>query len=86
MMGRYEKAMERASMFNENNYTRKCELLKEKLTDEYKLWNLKKAKYPNRFYDVDRDVNALRGIMTKLEYSATDKSTIDRLCYKYNVM
>lgn len=85
MMGKYEKAMERASVFNENNYTRKAELLKQKLTEEYKLWSLKKAKYPNRFHDVDRDVNALKSIMSKPEMSASDKSTVDRLCYKYSV-
>lgn len=85
MMGKYEKAMERASAFNQNNYPKKAQLLKEKLTDEYKLWSLKKAKYPNRFHDVDRDVNTLKSIMLKEELSAADKSTVDRLCYKYSV-
>lgn len=85
MMGRYDKAMERASILNKNNYPKKCEILREKLTEEYKLWNLKKAKYPNRFYDVDKDVNTLKGIMAKTELSATDKSIIDRLCHKYSV-
>lgn len=85
MMGKYEKAMERASAFNDNNPSRKAELLKQKLTDEYKLWSLKKAKYPNRFHDVERDINALKLIMSKPEMSAADKSTLDRLCYKYSV-
>jgi len=85
MIGKYEKAMERASAFIENNHSKKAELLKQKLTEEYKLWSLKKAKYPNRFYDVERDVTALKLIMSKPEMCASDKSTIDRLCYKYSI-
>lgn len=85
MMGRYEKAIEAASVFNKSNYKMKVENLKNKLTEEYKLWSLKKDKHPNRFYDVERDVNALKGIMAKVELSASDKTTVDRLCNKYNV-
>lgn len=84
-MGRYEKAMEAASAFNKNNYTMKVETLKNKLTDEYKLWSLKRNRHPNRFQDVERDVNVLKGIMGKIELSQSDKATIDRLCNKYNV-
>lgn len=85
MIWKYEKAMERASIFNANNYPRKAEMLKEKLTEEYKLWSVKKTKHPNRFEDVDRDVNALKGIMAKDEMSQSDKATVDRLCNKYSV-
>lgn len=70
---------------NSGNYSHKLESLKNKLTDEYKLWTLKKTSHPNRFYDVDRDVNTVKSLMTKVELGPTDKATIDRLCSKYNV-
>lgn len=82
---KYERALKALEVMNSGNYSHKLESLKSKLTDEYKLWTLKKHSHPNRFYDVDRDVNTLRPMYSKPDLSATEKATIDRLCTKYNV-
>ena len=86
MMFKYEKASEKAEVFNRSNYPRKTELLKNKLTEEYKLWSLKRAKYPHRFNEVEKDIKTLKEIMSKREMSSTDRATVDRLCYKYSVI
>lgn len=75
--------MEKASVFD--NHEGKLRKLKDKLTEEYKLWNLKKSQYPNRFYDVERDVNSVKSLISKIDYSPVEKSTIDRLCEKYSI-
>lgn len=75
--------MEKSRVFD--NHEGKLRKLKQKLTEEYKLWSLKRSKYPNRFDDVERDVNSVKSLVHKDEFTATEKSTIDRLCEKYSV-
>lgn len=78
-----EEVMEKSRVFD--NHETKLNRLKDKLTEEYKLWSLKRDKYPNRFYDVERDVNAVKTLLNKIEFSPSEKSTVDRLCEKYSV-
>lgn len=83
---RYERSLKAMEKINAGNYSYKLESLRSKLTDEYKLWMLKKSSHPNRFYDVERDVNTIKSLLPKVDdLNATEKATIDRLCYKYNV-
>jgi hypothetical protein len=78
-----EAVMEKARVFE--SPSTKLQRLKEKLTEEYKLWSLKKSNYPNRFHDVERDVNFVKSLLNKEDYTATEKSNIDRLCEKYSI-
>ena len=78
-----EAVMEKARVFD--THENRLHKLKDKLTEEYKLWNLKKSKYPNRFHDVERDVNSIKPLLNKQDLTAIEKSTIDRLCEKYSV-
>jgi hypothetical protein len=85
MMKRYELAMERAQAFENNNPNKKLQKLKDKLTEEYKIWSLKKAKYPDRFRDVDQDIEYVKQLMSKEILGASERSNIDRLCKKYSI-
>lgn len=78
-----EEVMEKTRVFD--SHETKLIRLKDKLTEEYKLWNLKREKYPNRFYDVERDVNTVKPLISKIELSPAEKATVDRLCEKYSV-
>lgn len=85
MMKRYEKAMEAAQVFENNNPKKKLERLKEKLTEEFKLWSLKKARYPDRFRDVEQDIEYVKHLITKEQLGAAERGNIDRLCKKYSL-
>lgn len=85
MMKRYEKAMEGAQAFENNNPKKKLERLKDKLTEEYKIWSLKKAKYPDRFRDVDQDIEYVKHLMLKEQLGAAERENINRLCKKYSL-
>lgn len=84
-MKRYEKAMEGAKAFEANNPNKKLELLKNKLTEEYKLWSLKKARYPDRFRDVEQDIEYVKHLMLKEYLGAAERENVNRLCKKYSI-
>ncbi len=84
MMKSYDKIAEAQKIFDKNDYPKKVLKLKDKLTDEYKLWKLKSV-YTERLRDVERDVSTVKPYIGATEFSHKDKMTIDRLCKKYNI-
>jgi hypothetical protein len=85
LVKKYEKALEGAKAFDASNYPKKLSLLKEKLTEEYKLWSMKRSKYPNRFDDVERDIEYVKVLMDKPLLGASERENINRLCKKYSI-
>lgn len=82
-----ESVAEKAKAFD--SYDKKLHDLKSKLTDEYKLWSLKKDKHKNRYEDVERDINTIKRMLNSSAQSKdltpVEKSTIDKLCKKYSL-
>ena len=84
MMKSYDKIAEAQKIFDKNDYVKKVARLKDKLTEEYRLWKLK-SNYENRLRDVEKDIQSIKPLINKTQFEAKDKALVDRLYGKYNM-
>lgn len=79
-----EKVNEYNKLFEERDYGKKISRLKERLTEEYKLWAMK-TKYVDRLRNVEKDIDSVKFIQNKKHLNQIDRDNIDRLMKKYNL-
>lgn len=79
-----EKVNEYNRLFEEKDYGKKIERIKERLTEEYKIWAMK-TKYVDRLKNVEKDIDFVKMIQYKKHLTQFDKENVDRLMKKYNL-
>ena len=68
---------------NRNNYPVKVQKLKQRLTEEYKLWSTRGPSA--RLSDIERDIKYLTSLLNKTTYNLKEMNGIDELVKKHPI-
>ena len=68
---------------NRNNYPIKVQKLKQRLTEEYRLWSTRGPSA--RLSDIERDIKYVAGLLNKTTFTLKEMNRIDELVKKHPI-